>query len=163
MIRCTIYGSPVSDVRWFRDGVPLIQYSHRQVQGREVILTGASGRDAGVYQCLASNSMVNKKPIYISLKLFRIYIPIRINREKRKLPVICPLEVSAIVVKAIKTNFCSDSPIRIETEINAQVYRANFSSGTSSDADLRRSRPSSTHYFVVSRRRIPFRDEHRLF
>lgn len=57
VIRCTIYGTPVAEIRWYKDGLSLTPKSHILQQGREIIITGATEKDVGVYQCVAANSI----------------------------------------------------------------------------------------------------------
>lgn len=52
-----MYGAPVAEVRWYKDGVSLLPHTHIIVQGREVIIGGATERDVGVYQCIAANGL----------------------------------------------------------------------------------------------------------
>lgn len=47
----------MSEVRWFKDGTTLRPQGHVMVQEREIIISGASERDQGVYQCMAANSL----------------------------------------------------------------------------------------------------------
>lgn len=59
-VRCRVQGSPVAEVRWYKDGSPLHTHTHAHLmlQGRDtLVITGVGERDAGMYQCVAANSL----------------------------------------------------------------------------------------------------------
>ncbi|XP_071538976.1 cell adhesion molecule Dscam2-like isoform X2 [Panulirus ornatus] len=59
-IACRVQGSPVAEVRWYRDGSPLHPHTHAHIllQGRDTLaIAGVGERDAGMYQCVAANSV----------------------------------------------------------------------------------------------------------
>ncbi|XP_042207955.1 Down syndrome cell adhesion molecule-like protein Dscam2, partial [Homarus americanus] len=59
-IGCRVQGTPVAEVRWYKDGVALHPHthSHMLLQGRDTLaVSGVGERDAGMYQCVAANSL----------------------------------------------------------------------------------------------------------
>ncbi|XP_068200860.1 cell adhesion molecule Dscam1-like [Palaemon carinicauda] len=59
-IHCRVSGSPVSEVRWYKDGALLHPHAHSHImlQGRDTLIISAVGeRDAGMYQCMAANNL----------------------------------------------------------------------------------------------------------
>lgn len=57
---CRVEGSPVAEVRWYKDGTAILPHAHAHImlQGRDtLVLTGVGERDSGVYQCVAANSV----------------------------------------------------------------------------------------------------------
>ena len=59
-VACRVEGSPVAEVRWYKDGAAILPHAHAHImlQGRDtLVLTGVGERDAGVYQCVAANSV----------------------------------------------------------------------------------------------------------
>nr|XP_045620714.1 Down syndrome cell adhesion molecule-like protein Dscam2 [Procambarus clarkii] len=57
---CQVQGTPVSEVRWYRDGTALHPHthSHMVLQGRDSLaIAGVAERDSGMYQCVAANSL----------------------------------------------------------------------------------------------------------
>lgn len=50
----------MAEVRWYKNGAPILPHAHSHImlQGRDtLVLAGVGERDAGVYQCVAANSV----------------------------------------------------------------------------------------------------------
>ncbi|XP_074490966.1 hemicentin-1 isoform X1 [Sebastes fasciatus] len=57
-LTCEASGNPVPEIKWLKDGQPLVPDRHHQVlsHGRFLQISGAQVADTGRYSCLASNS-----------------------------------------------------------------------------------------------------------
>nr|XP_053631882.1 cell adhesion molecule Dscam2-like [Cherax quadricarinatus] len=59
-LSCRVQGTPVAEVRWYKDGTVLHPHSHNHMllQGRDTLAIANVGeRDSGMYQCVAANSL----------------------------------------------------------------------------------------------------------